>query len=66
MREAEWTDVVLDLAPAIAALTDRQRQVLALTVEGYTQREIAARLGIAQRVVCEYLAAARATLAKPA
>ena len=55
-------DDLLDIRAACATLTDRQREVLALSVEGYTQREIGERLGIAQQTVGETLAAAREKL----
>ena len=50
------------LQEAIGELSPRQRQVLLLTVQGYSQREIAEMLGIAQRTACEYLQAARKKL----
>jgi len=40
-------------------LSPRQRQVLQLVCEGYTQAETAEMLGIAQRTVSEYLKVAR-------
>lgn len=64
MRDAqlEAIDDLVDVRRAIARLTARQREVLALTVAGWTQEEIGERLGIARRVVGEHLAKARKSL----
>ena len=55
-------DLRLDLQRACARLTERQRAVLALVLEGYTQREIGERLGIERSVVARHLAAAQGKL----
>ena len=47
------------LEEAMQDLSPRQRQVMALTIYGYKQREIARGLGIAPRTVREYLSIAR-------
>lgn len=57
-------ETLVDLRPALAKLTHRQRQVLALTVAGWTQEEIGEELGIGQPRVWKHLAAARKKLAK--
>ena len=58
MRE-NTADLRLDLRDACGRLTARQRQVMALTLDGYTQREIGERMGIEQSVVSRHLTAAR-------
>ncbi len=50
------------LLAAIDALPPRQREAFILWHDGYTQEEIAARMGIAQQTVCEHIASAQATL----
>lgn len=64
MRDAqlEAIDDLVDVGRAMERLTARQREVLALTVAGWTQEEIGERLGIAHQVVSEHLAKARETL----
>ena len=64
MRDAqlEAIDDLVDVGRAIERLTQRQREVLALTVAGWTQEEIGAELGITHQVVGEHLAKARETL----
>lgn len=64
MRDAqlEAIDDLVDVRRAMARLTARQREVLALTVAGWTQEEIGAELGIAHQVVSEHLAKAREAL----
>ena len=66
MRDAqlEAIDDLVDVGRAMARLTARQREVLALTVAGWTQEEIGAELGVTQQVVGEHLAAARETLGR--
>jgi RNA polymerase sigma factor (sigma-70 family) len=66
MRDAqlEAIDDLVDVGRAMARLTARQREVLALTVAGWTQEEIGAELGVTQQVVSEHLAAARETLGR--
>ena len=46
-----WDDVelLMDVREALAQLTDKQREALALWLEGYTQAEIGERLGISER-----------------
>jgi len=46
-----WDDIelLMDVREALAQLTDKQREALALWVEGYTQAEIGERLGIGKR-----------------
>ena len=61
MRE-NTADLRLDLRDACRRLTARQREVVALTVDGYTQREIGERMGIAHQVVSQHWAAALAIL----
>ena len=65
MRDAqlEALDDLVDVRRAVARLTARQREVLALTVAGWTQEEIGERLGIERSVVTRHLAAARRNLA---
>jgi len=46
-------DLRLDLQRACARLTERQRAVLCMVLEGYTQREIGERLGMAQQTVAD-------------
>ena len=55
-------DLRMDLQRACARLTERQRVVLALTMEGYTQREVGEMLGIERSVVARHLAAAQGKL----
>ena len=64
MRDAqlEAIDALVDVGRAVARLTARQREVLALTVAGWTQEEIGAELGVTHQVVSEHLAKARETL----
>ena len=45
----------IDIQRAIDALTIRQRVVVRLWMDGYTQREIGAMLGISQPAVCQCL-----------
>lgn len=61
MRDAqlEAIDDLVDVGRAVTRLTARQRQVLALTVAGWTQEEIGRTLGITHQVVSEHLARAR-------
>jgi len=61
MRDAqlEAIDDLVDVGRAVTRLTDRQREVLALTVAGWTQEEIGAELGVTQQVVGEHLAKVR-------
>ena len=54
-READGIERRIDLERAIAQLTAKQREVLALWLEGYTQEEIAERCGIGQSQVCKRL-----------
>jgi len=65
MRDAQLTAVeeLMDVECAMARLTPRQREVLLLTVMGWTQEEIGERLGIERSVVTRHLAAARRNLA---
>jgi len=51
MRGTDDSDVRLDLERAAARLTERQRQALWLWCQGYTQEEIARRLGVWQQQV---------------
>lgn len=64
MRDAqlEAVEELIDVEGALAKLTKRQREVLALAMLGWTQEEIAQRLGICQQVVGEHLAKAREIL----
>jgi len=61
MRDAQLEEVddLVDVRRAVARLTARQREVLALTVAGWTQEEIGERLGIARETVKTHLARAR-------
>ena len=61
-READGIERRIDLERAIAQLTAKQREVLALWLEGYTQEEIAERCGIGQQRVCRRLQRAKARL----
>jgi DNA-directed RNA polymerase specialized sigma24 family protein len=65
LRDAqiEAIDTLVDVARAVTRLTARQRAVLALAVEGWTQEEIGARLGIERSVATRHLMAARKKLA---
>lgn len=65
MRDAqlEAIDTLVDVERAVTRLTDRQRAVLALVVEGWTQEEIGERLGIGQCTVSREIAEVRAMLA---
>ena len=65
MRDAqiEAIDTLVDVARAVTRLTARQRAVLALAVEGWTQEEIGAELGVSHQVVSEHLTKARGMLA---
>jgi len=64
LRDAqlEAIDTLVDVGRAMARLTERQREVLALTVAGWTQEEIGAELGVTHQVVSEHLAKARGAL----
>lgn len=66
MRDAqlEAIDDLVDVRRAMERLTARQREVLALTVAGWTQERIAGRLGIAQQGVSRHLIRARKKLDK--
>jgi len=61
--QRDQMDAVIDLAAAMARLTEKQRRVISLWVQGYTQEEIAQIEGIARTTVQEQLDAARRTLA---
>jgi RNA polymerase sigma factor (sigma-70 family) len=65
LRDAqlEAIDDLVDVERAVTRLTQRQREVLALTVAGWTQEEIGAELGVTHQVVSEHLAKARGALA---
>ena len=65
MRDAqlEAIDDLVDVERAVTQLTARQRDVLALTVAGWTQEEIGEELGIERSVVARHLAAARRNVA---
>ena len=63
MRE-NTADVRLDLQDALGRLTARQREVMALTVLGFTQEDIGAWLGIERSVVARHKAAAKRILAR--
>ena len=65
LRDAqlEAVDDLVDVGRAVTRLTARQREVLALTVAGWTQEEIGEELGIRQWTVSRELAAAREGLA---
>ena len=47
-----------DLRTALERLTDKQREAVLLHLAGYTQQEIADKLGIGQQRVCRRLMAA--------
>ena len=66
MRDAQLTAVeeLMDVECAMARLTPRQREVLLLTVMGWTQEEIAEELGIARETVKTHLARARGQMAE--
>lgn len=66
MRDAqlEAIDDLVDVGRAVEHLTARQRQVLALTVAGWTQEEIGEELGIARETVKTHLARARGQMAE--
>ena len=55
-------DLRMDLQRACARLTERQRAVLALTLDGYTQREVGEMLRVSHVAVHYHLAAARRIL----
>ena len=60
MHNVSDVDLRLDLRRACSRLTERQRAVLVLVLEGYTQEEIGEMLGIAQPTVFHHLVAIRA------
>lgn len=62
MHNVDDVDLRLDLRRACERLTERQRAVVVLTMEGYTQEEIGEALGIAQCVVSRHWAAAMANI----
>ncbi len=57
----EDVDLRLDLEAATERLTTKQREAVALMLEGYTQEEIGARLGAGQRAICYRIEAAVVT-----
>lgn len=54
-RVLHSTDTRLDLEAAFEGLTDKQREALLLYLEGYTQEEIGARLGVNKPAICRRL-----------
>ena len=51
------------IVETIAELSPRQREVLILIIQGYRNKEIALKLGIAQQTVSEYLRRAKVRIA---
>ncbi|MCK9356969.1 MAG: ECF-type sigma factor [Dehalococcoidia bacterium] len=60
MHNVADADLRLDLRRACERLTERQRAVVVLVVEGYTQTEIGKQLAITQATVFHHLVAIRA------
>lgn len=48
----EMVDTLVDVRQAMTQLTERQREVLDLWRQGYTQNEMAERLGCDQSTMC--------------
>jgi len=46
-----WREAKIDLERFIPTLTDKQQEVLNLTLEGYTQEEIALKLGVCREAI---------------
>jgi len=59
MRETDAIDERMDVERALLELTDKQRAVILLAMQGYTHREIAELLGIARESVTLRLLRAR-------
>ncbi len=59
-------DIAIDLHRAMLCLTNKQREVFMLVMDGYTQREAAAMLGVSRRSVRDRLARAIATMQRSA
>lgn len=51
--EDHWREAKIDLERFIPTLTEKQQQVVELTLDGYTQEEIGEKLNIKQNTVCE-------------
>mgnify|MGYP001568294231 CR=1 FL=1 len=58
----EIVDYMLDFEKAWENLTQRQKDCLRLSIEGWTQKEIAALLGISQSTVRDHIEAGRKKL----
>jgi len=65
VQERERVEAVIDLEAALSKLTDKQRFALTRWVLGYTQAEIAAMMGIAERNVRALIARAEDVLREP-
>jgi len=61
MRGTEAIDESIDIERALACLTRKQREAVVLAMQGYTQAEIAERIGISSRAVRFRMVNARQT-----
>lgn len=57
-------ETIYCIMETVEELSPRQREVLELVVQGYTQREVGEMLGISRTAVLEYLKRARANIRK--
>ena len=55
LRPSDTSDLSLDLRAAFATLTERQRIVVTLYYDGWTQREIGQVLGVSQPAISKLL-----------
>jgi len=53
--QVEHTDRRLDLESALRELNDRDRSIVILWAQGYTQQEIAKECGVTQRTISRWL-----------
>ena len=51
MRETDAIDERMDVERALLELTDKQRAVILLAMQGYTHREIAELLGVTRKSI---------------
>ena len=64
--QRDQMDAVIDLAAAMARLTEKQRRVISLWVQGYTQEEIAGIMGVDQATVSRTMRDVKTTLREDA